>query len=221
VNEGVSTALVGNNGCGKTTTILIMGNIISYDSGNYFFKNNLVTPRNISFKRQIGMILSNPYYIEDFNVMTYWRFVAKFQGVDKNEIGKRINDLLLLLEIDEPNLRIGQLSKGNQAKVTIGSALIHNPQILLLDEPFINLDINTQETFRKILFQLKGKKTLFITSHNLDLVADLCDNFLIMDNGKIISEVQKSEYPNTESLKEYIKQKLSGDERKIDLQWLQ
>jgi len=220
ISEGHYTGLIGNNGCGKTTTILILANILSYDGGEYFFKDTLVTSKYQSFKRQLGIVLSNPYYIEDFDVRTYWKFVARFQEIEDSGIDIRINDLLTLLEIDKPNLKIKQLSKGNQAKVSLGAALIHNPGTLLLDEPFVNLDINTTEKIVALLKSLKEKKTMLITSHNLNMVADLCDRFLIMDQGKIVLEVNKTDYPSVEMLKTAVKEQLSSSNKIENLSWL-
>jgi ABC-2 type transport system ATP-binding protein len=221
INEGSCTALIGNNGCGKTTTIYTIGNIISYDDGQYFYKEKLVTPKYVSYKNQLGMILSEPYYIEDFSIETYWKFVAKFQKVPKNEINGRIENLLELLELqNERNKKIKELSSGNQMKVTFGSAIIHNPQVLILDEPFINLDIKTVEKLLTLLKSLKGDKTIFITSHNLDMVAELCDNFLIMDRGKIIEQFNNNDFKTIEALKESVKTLLRDDDKNAHLSWL-
>ncbi len=221
VNAGSCTALIGNNGCGKTTTIYTIGNIISYDSGQYFYKGQLVTPKYVSYKNQLGMILSEPYYVEDFDLITYWKFVAKFQKVRKDEISERIENLLELLELqNERNKKIKELSSGNQMKVTFGSAIIHNPEVLVLDEPFINLDIHTTSKLTNLLMSLKGEKTIFITSHNLDMVADLCDNFLIMDAGKIITKIKKSDYRDIADLKTGIKGLIVRNQKSINIDWL-
>src|SRR5690606_20743294 len=113
-----------------------------------------------------------------------------------------------------------QLSKGNQAKVSLGAALIHNPGTLLLDEPFVNLDINTTEKNVALLKSLKEKKTMLITSHNLNIVTDLCDRFLIMDQGKIVLEVNKTDYPSVEMLKTAVKEQLSSSNKIENLSWL-
>ena len=166
-------------------------------------------------------MLSKPYYIEEFNVVEYWKFVCKFQKVAKSEIDKRILDLIQLLDLKENKTKpIKNLSSGNQMKVTLGSSLIHNPDMLVLDEPFINIDIATTEKIMSILKGFKGKKTIFITSHNLDLVIELCDNFLIMDKGKIIQNINKTDFKNTTTLKEKVKKLLVKEYKEINLSWL-
>ena len=221
IGEGSCTALIGNNGCGKTTTMYVIGNIISYDSGQYLFKNILIMPKNVSYKNKLGMILSESYYVEEFDIISYWKFVAKFQKIPKEEIDKRVADLLELLELEsEKGRKIKKLSSGNQMKVTFGSAIIHNPELLILDEPFINLDIKTIKKLTDLLITLKPRKTIFITSHNLDLVANLCDNFLIMDSGKIIKEFRKTDFTTVEVLKSEVTKILSGEKEKQEIFWL-
>jgi ABC-2 type transport system ATP-binding protein len=106
-------------------------------------------------------------------------------------------------------------------KVSIAIAQIHNPRMLVLNEPFTNLDIDIQESLKALLLQLHEKKTMFITSHNLDILVDICGNFLIMDNGTIIAEIQKTDHNNIDDLKEKIRQKLSKRKHKLNFQWLQ
>ena len=221
LDHGVFTALVGNNGCGKTTTINVLCNLIKYQSGKVLFNNHIVTPKFVSYKGFIGMVLSKPYYVEEFRIKKYWEFVGKFQNIPKNDIKERIEDLLDLLDLkNEEKKQIKNLSSGNQMKVTLGSSLIHNPDMLVLDEPFINIDVETTEKFMNILKGFKGKKTIFITSHNLDLVIELCDNFLIMDKGRIIQNIHKTDFKNTTTLKEKVKKILVKEYKEINLSWL-
>jgi ABC-2 type transport system ATP-binding protein len=215
------SALIGNNGCGKSTTIHILCNLIPYDSGEVLFEGKKITPNYVSYKKHLGIVLSKPYYVEDFNIMEYWKFVCKFQEVPKNETNQRIDDLVNLLELNEYTKKsIKNLSSGNQMKVSLGGALIHNPKMLVLDEPFVNLDIGTTEKIMTILKGFKGKKTILITSHQLELVADLCDRFLIMDKGQIVAELNKQDYESLDALKTDVKQFLVKENKTLDLNWL-
>lgn len=220
VKENASVALIGNNGCGKTTTVNIICNLIPF-TGDYWYNNTQVHPNYISFKNEIGMVLNKPYYIEKFSVVDYWSFVCKFQKVEKNEASQRINDLLKLLDLEEDKGKaIKHLSSGNQMKVSVGSALLHNPGTLILDEPFVNLDIHTVERIVKLLIGFRGKKTIFVTSHNLDIVVRLCDEFLIMEKGKILMKLNKNDFDNPESLKIEVKKLLAKESPVENLTWL-
>ena len=216
-----NTALVGNNGCGKTTTINVICNLIKYDYGKAYIFEKLITPSYNSYKNRIGVVLSTQYFINEFSLLEYWKFVCRFQKVPSKEINNRIEDLILLFELhNERNKKIKKLSDGNQMKVSIGAALIHNPELIILDEPFVNLDIKTTERLIAILKGFKKKKKIFITSHHLDLVAELCDGFLIMDEGKIIHKIDKSRVKNQQMIKEHIYHQLTKFKKNINLAWL-
>ncbi len=221
IKKGETLGLVGETGCGKTTTINIICNLIKYDGGEVFYKSCKVTPDFVSYKNNLGMVLSQPYYVDIFNVIEYWKFVCQFQNVPNSEIENRIKDLISLFDLKkDQEKQIKELSSGSQMKVTLGAAIIHNPELLVLDEPFINIDIETTEKIMNILKGFKGKKTIFITSHNLDLVIELCDNFLIMDKGKIVQNINKTDFKNTITLKEKVKKLLVKEYKEINLSWL-
>ncbi len=221
IQEHDFCALIGNNGCGKTTTINIICNLINYDSGEVFLFKHKVNPKSFSYKKKLGVVLSEQHYIPEFKLTEYWKFVARFQEVSKNVIKQRIEDLIALLDLDnELDKPIKKLSSGNQTKVILGAAIIHNPEILILDEPFINLDLNTCEKLVSVLKSFTGKKTIFITSHNLDMVTDLCNRFLIMDKGRILMELRKSDFETIEILKTHVKELLINKDRNVNISWL-
>ena len=222
INKNDFVALIGNNGCGKTTTIDLLCNLETYESGDLFVLGSKVTPHYISYKNSLGMVLSSKHLIEEFSPLEYLSFVGKFQFVDNKKIKSRSKDLIKLFELEEHQKKpIKNLSSGNKMKVSLSAALIHNPQILVLDEPFINLDVKTIQSLTNILKNFKGKKTLLITSHNLDLVADLCDNFLIMEDGQVLTELKKEENLSSNDLKEKIKTYLtSTNHSSKQIDWL-
>lgn len=219
--KGDFVSLIGNNGCGKTTTVHILTDLVKYDKGQVRVFGELVNSRYVSYKNKFGFVLSTPYYVDQFNTLEYLKFVCKFQHVPKMEIRQRIDDMLDFLDFkDQCQKVIKNLSSGNKMKVSLAAALIHNPEVLVFDEPFVNLDIQTTEKIMSILKGFKGKKTLFITSHYLDLVADLCDRFLILNNGKIEIELNKKDFNNIESLKLRVKEILGSDDEIKNIEWL-
>ena len=215
------TALIGNNGAGKTTIINAICNLIEINSGQINIFGKELNPKYVSYKGNMGFVLSKPFYIEQFTVKEYLEFVCKFQQVPKMEIRKRITNILDYLDLKDYGQKIiKNHSSGNQMKVSLAAALIHNPEVLIFDEPFINLDIQTIDKIMSILEGFNGKKTLFITSHYLDLVVDLCDRFLILNNGKIEIELNKKDFNNIEPLKLRVKEILGSDDEIKNIEWL-
>ncbi len=221
INSNETIGLIGNNGAGKTTTINLICNIYKYDSGEIYIFDKKLTPYYVEYKNKIGFILSEPVYIKEFTIEKYWEFVCKFQRVENKLCKERIEEIANFLEIENQlNMEIQNLSSGNQMKVSIGASLIHNPEILVYDEPFTNLDINTTQQLMTLLKELKKSKTIFISSHSLDLVAELCDTFLIMEKGQILLRIDKQNFVTIDELKDFIKSKTVVKNKAISLNWL-
>jgi ABC-2 type transport system ATP-binding protein len=219
VEQNSCTALLGNNGCGKTTTLNILCNILSPDQGEVKVYGTKVTADYVSYKKKIGIVLSKPVYVPSFSTYEYLKFVCQFQQVMTSEIESRIKETSDFLGLEDIKKPIHSLSSGNQMKVSIAAAFIHNPDFLILDEPFVNLDIGTTENLISILHLLKGKKTMLITSHSLDLLAELCNRFLIIKDGKIAKEIDRGPEP-TAALKQTIKELLETTTKTGQLSWL-
>lgn len=222
INEREIVALVGNNGCGKTTTVNVLCNLIPYEKGEVFVFDKQLTPFYVSYKNRIGFLLSPPIFVNEFSPVEYLRFICKFQGVNRENIESRIKDIIETFEIsDSKKKKISDLSAGNKMKIAFASAIIHNPQIVILDEPFIHLDIRTIDLIMNLLSSFRNIKTIFITSHNLDLVLDLCERILLMADGQIIEDLLKTNNLTNEMFKQMIKQKLSLRNKKIKIfDWL-
>ncbi|HNV80842.1 MAG TPA: ABC transporter ATP-binding protein [Tenuifilaceae bacterium] len=215
-------ALIGNNGCGKTTSINLMCNILPLNSGSIRMFGNVLTPDEVSYRNKIGFMLSEPSFIKELSIVDYLQFVCKFQNVPRQVITSRIKDIVSLFGLyDSLHDKIEELSKGNQVKVSLCSALIHNPTLLILDEPFVHLDVSTTQLIIDVLKTFKGSKTLLISSHSIDLIIDLCDRFLIMDEGKLLLDFRKEKEFPKDTLKNKIKNALSQENLVVKkLDWL-
>lgn len=218
ISNNEYVALIGNNGSGKTTTLKIINNLITY-TGQVFINEKLIQKKDYKFRASFGFILDASVLIENFTIYEYCSFLNKIYNITDFEL--KLHELSNLLDIKGLlQTNIGKLSSGERMKILIISSLLHNPDTLIFDEPFINLDINSINKITAILNTLKNKKTLFISSHNLDLVADLCDRFLIMDKGKIALDINKLDYDNVEDMKKHIKKIVAVDNDKVELKWL-
>ncbi len=221
IYENDRIGFIGNNGCGKTTTINIMCNILNYNSGDAYAFGKRITTNYVSYKSRLGIVLSEPYYIDDFSVEQYWKFVCRHHKVPADEITTRIEDLIRFLKLTgDRKKRIHQLSSGNKSKVSIGGALLHNPELLILDEPFVNVDMETVEQVKELLKRYIDSKTLFITSHDLNLVIDLCTKFIIMEKGRVLNMIRLSDFENQDDLKNFIKTSIIKNNHDPEISWL-
>lgn len=186
VAPGKIFGLIGPNGAGKTTTIRTILNIIKPTSGEIIFNDNLIT---IEYYNIIGYLPEERGLYKRSKVIDVLVYFASLKNVDKAEAIKRSDFWLKRLTITEHReKKIEQLSKGNQQKVQLIAAILHNPQLLILDEPFTGFDpINQQEVKDLILSFLSEGKTIILSTHQMDLAEKLCEEILLINNGKEVS----------------------------------
>jgi ABC-type multidrug transport system ATPase subunit len=197
VNENTILGIVGANGAGKTTLINLLSGLSTPTKGKILINgiNYNVNERNI--KRLIGTITSKSFLYEEFSIYENLKFFSKLYNIyNKVETRKIIEQYAKNFNLSdwlyEP---VSYLSTGMKQKVEIMRVLIHNPSILLLDEPFSGLDFNTINLLTTMLTNLKERKnlTLVITSHNIELIRQISDAILILKRGKISKLVPKDE----------------------------
>lgn len=206
VSKGEYCAIIGNNGAGKSTIINVMLGLKKKDSGKIELFGKDQVPGNYDYRNRIGAILSFPYYIEDLSLREYVKFYCKFQKCEFNQ--KHFDNYCELLDLEQVEL-IQNFSSGNKMKVSILLSLYHKPEMLIYDEPFTNLDVKTSTKLKDLLMSFKGDKTLFISSHNLNFVSDICDKFLILNRGKMINCLYLKDFKNGEELKNKLIYELS------------
>jgi ABC-2 type transport system ATP-binding protein len=223
IEENEFVALVGNNGSGKSTIVNSLCNLFPCEEGSVTVYGMRLTPNYVSYRSKIGAVLSSPILIDDFSPSQYLGFVCKFQGLE-NKIGEdRSKELFRYLEIEwDSKKKIGQYSSGDKIKISIIASLIHNPEFLILDEPFVHLDIQSVDLLHGLLKSFKGKKTLLITSHNLDLILNLCSRVIILDQGILLDNLKIDDFNSLDSIKTEIRSRLIKKEfLGNNLKWLQ
>jgi ABC-2 type transport system ATP-binding protein len=189
VKTGEVVGFLGPNGAGKTTTMKIITCFMAPSDGNVNVGNLSIHEHQDEIKKLIGYLPeSNPLYY-DMPVLEYLEFVAELQGVEKGRIRKRIIDMVHKTGLNkEKHKKIGELSKGYRQRVGLAQALIHDPEILILDEPTTGLDPNQIVEIRKLIKELGREKTVILSTHILPEVEATCDRILIINNGKIVAD---------------------------------
>lgn len=189
VKTGEILGFLGPNGAGKTTTMKILTNYIKATSGEVTIGGKVVADHAEELKKHIGYLPEhNPLYL-DMPVMDYLKFCAELQGLHKSNIPARMGDMIRLCGLNkEKHKKIGELSKGYRQRVGIAQAMIHDPQILILDEPTTGLDPNQIVEIRELIKQLGQEKTVILSTHILPEVEATCDRILIINNGKIVAD---------------------------------
>jgi ABC-2 type transport system ATP-binding protein len=158
---------------------------------------------SLEARRRIGYLPETPPLYSDMRVEAYLRFVAKLRGVKRSAVDSAVEHALEVCGLTNMAHRIcGQLSKGYRQRVGLGQALIHNPPVLVLDEPTIGLDPRQIHEIRELIRGLAGERTIVLSTHILPEVSQICDKVVIINDGRIVLEEQIKEIPVGTSLEE-------------------
>ncbi len=190
IDAGQIVGYIGPNGAGKSTTIKILTGIIGDFEGNVSVLGIDVRKDPIAIKQKIGYIPEQAALYDVLTPIEYLRFTGKLYQLEDAMIEKKSMELLRLFELaDKANTRMNGYSKGMKQKVLLISGLIHNPEIIFLDEPLSGLDANAVILVKEILSQLKQSgKTIFYSSHIMDVVEKISDRIIIIDKGRVIAD---------------------------------
>ena len=196
IPQGESFGLVGNNGAGKTTLFRLILDLIEANSGNVTIEGEPVARRD-EWKSIVGSFLDEGFLIDFLTPEEYFKFVGKLYNKSEGDIALFLEGMKDFFndEIMSDKKLIRDLSKGNQKKVGIAAALISDPKILILDEPFTALDPSSQIRLKRLLndLQKKDHMTMLISSHDLNHVTEVCRRTVVLEKGKIVRDIQTSE----------------------------
>jgi ABC-2 type transport system ATP-binding protein len=187
---GEVTGYLGPNGSGKSTTIKMITGLIEMTSGHILFNGRAIDEDIIAYKRRMGYVPEEPNLYNHLSGAEYLTMVAQLRDLPARETSQRIDGLLRLLSLyDDRHASISGYSKGMRQKVLIAAALMHNPDLILLDEPFSGLDIGSALILRSLIQELaaRGKVVLF-SSHELDTVERISDRVVILHRGKLVAD---------------------------------
>jgi ABC-2 type transport system ATP-binding protein len=187
VNSGEIIGYIGSNGAGKTTTIKIILGLIDDYQGDVFIFGEKVKGQ-FEYKKRIGYVPEVSDMYDNLTAYEYLSFIGMLYGIGEDKAVKKGKEMMSVFGIDDAiNGRIHTFSKGMRQKLSIITGMIHNPDILFLDEPLGGIDANSVLVFKEVLKNLKKEgKTIFYSSHILEVVEKLSDRILLINEGEIV-----------------------------------
>ena len=201
IPKGQSFGLVGNNGAGKTTFFNILLDLIRPTTGQ-IINHDVIVNQSEAWKSFTGSFIDETFLIGYLTPQEYFEFIGDLRGMNKADVKSFLTQFEEFFngEILEKKKYLRDLSKGNQKKAGIAAALMGNPQVVILDEPFANLDPTTQIRLKKTLKNLTESKevTVLVSSHDLSHVTEVCERIVVLDKGSVVKDLNTS----TETLKE-------------------
>lgn len=192
--KGEIIGIVGNNGAGKTTLFSLILDLIQASAGTITSKGENVS-KNEAWKKYTAAFLDEGFLIGFLTPDEYFDFIGKLNDLSPVATKEFVSQFEEVFngEITGKKKFIRDLSKGNQKKVGLISALIGNPELVIWDEPFSNLDPSTQLRIRGLINDYSDNRTFLISSHDLNHIAEVCTRIVILDHGKIVKDVNRSE----------------------------
>ncbi len=212
VKKGEILGFLGPNGAGKTTTMKIMACFLQPDYGNIFFDKYSIHKNAYKIKQFIGYLPEhNPLY-EEMNVIDFLNFIAKIHNIPNYKILSRVMDMIRMCGLEnEKHKNIRELSKGYRQRVGLAQALIHDPEVLILDEPTTGLDPNQVIEIRELIKTIGREKTVIMSSHILAEIEATCNRVLILNKGKIMANGTSAELQSQSSTDKLLKIKIDGE----------
>lgn len=191
MQEGEVIGVLGPNGAGKTTLLRILVTFLEPTSGKVTIDgldiNNPLHQQNI--KSKIGYLPEHAPLYEDMTVAEYLRFVGKMQGIEKNDLEEAVFSVIEKCGLEgKENKEVSTLSKGYRQRLGIAQALIHDPKIVILDEPTTGLDPNQRIEIKNLIKEIGKTKTVILSSHVLSEIQSTCSRVLIINKGKIVAD---------------------------------
>lgn len=188
INSGEIVGFLGPNGAGKSTMMKIMTGFIPPNSGNVFINEKSILEDSLGVRKIVGYLPEhNPLYLEMY-VKEYLSFMASIH-LPKKQVKERVKEIIELTGLSiEQNKKISSLSKGYRQRTGLAQALIHNPEVLILDEPTTGLDPNQIVEIRSLIAQIGKEKTVMLSTHIMQEVEAICDRVIIINKGKVVAD---------------------------------
>lgn len=206
IQSGDMLGLVGNNGAGKTTLFRLMLDLLKADNGNVSI-GEINVSKNEEWKNITGAFIDESFLIDYLTPEEYFYFVGKMYGLKKDVVDERVARFERFMngEVIGQKKLIRNYSAGNKQKIGIISAMLHQPQLLILDEPFNFLDPSSQSIIKHILkaYNEETGATVLVSSHNLNHTVDICPRIALLENGSIIRDIDNKDNSAEKELEDY------------------
>ena len=206
INQGEMLGLVGNNGAGKTTLFRLILDLLKTDAGNVTI-NDIDVSKSEEWKKFTGAFIDDGFLIDYLTPEEYFYFIGKMYGLKKEEVDERLTQFERFMngEVVGQKKFIRNFSAGNKQKIGIISAMLHYPQLLILDEPFNFLDPSSQSVIKHLLkkYNEEHNATVIISSHNLNHTVDVCPRIALLEHGVIIRDIQNENNSAEKELEDY------------------
>ena len=202
VEDGCIFAFIGHNGAGKTTLIKAIVGIHEFDKGDILINGKSIIEDPVGCKKEMAFVPDNPELYENMKAIDFIDFICDMYEVDQDTREKNIHKFAELFEIEQNlNDPISSFSHGMKQKIALISALAHDPQVLIMDEPFVGLDPKAVFDFKKIMNEMtKEGKIVFFSTHILDVAEKLCSKVAIIKNGEIVKTGNMKDIKGDKSL---------------------
>jgi ABC-2 type transport system ATP-binding protein len=194
IAQGEVIGFLGLNGAGKSTTLKVLGCVLLPTSGHVTIDGFDVMENPHEIRKRIGFLPDTPPLYDEMTIESYLSFVAKLRDVPGNQVAARVQEAMRKMDlVPRQHDALGTLSHGYRQRVGVAQALVHNPKLLILDEPTGGLDPVQIVEMRELIRQLKGEHTILVSSHILAEISHICDRYLVIQQGEIIAQGTEAE----------------------------
>ena len=187
---GEVTGYLGPNGSGKSTTMKMITGLIAMSSGSILFQGKPIQDDPMAYKQRMGYVPEEPHLYAHLSGAEYLVMVGQLRDMARRVASERIDGLLRSFALhDDRHVAISAYSKGMRQKVLLAAALLHNPDLILLDEPFSGLDVGSALILRSLIEELAGRgKVILFSSHELETVERICSHIVILHRGRVVAD---------------------------------
>lgn len=202
IEQGEFVIILGPNGAGKTTLLKVLETLIRPSSGSVKIGGLELSRSAVQIRRMIGAISHESYLYSDLTVEENLRFFGKMYGLQDDALTGRIHMLLEQMHLEYRHMdRVSTLSRGMKQRLSIARSLIHDPEIILMDEPYTGLDLQSACDLEKLLLENSRKATVLMVTHDIDRAYSMCDRIIMLCDGKISSDIRQKDIGSAEELK--------------------